>query len=121
MTNIDSLKKVKVPLWAHWLGWYRARQRRKVARKEINHVATVYAWTYFTDLRQHAYQWYICRVDGTGKRSYEFGTHTRLLRGNEDAHGVYASIISPWQHGGITNAWLVDYARRSVKEPDRTE
>ncbi len=121
MTNIDSLKKVKVPLWAHWLGWYRARQRRRVARKEIYHIATVYAWTYWTDLKRSDYQWYICSVDGTGKRSYEFGTNSSLLKGKEKACAVYASVIVPWVLNSATNAWLINYAKLSIKDPSKAE
>jgi hypothetical protein len=121
MNQIDKLKQVKIPIWAKWIGAYRARQRRKNAHKEINFIATVYAWTYWSDAQSYAFQWYICRENGVGKRFYEYGTHHYLLKNNEKGSSTYAHIIAPWILGGITNQQLIDYAAKSVKQPSRVQ
>lgn len=119
--QVDLLKQVKVPLWSQWLGAYRAWQRRRNAHKEIHFIATVYAWTWWTDDKYYSYQWYICKVDGAGRRFYEFGYNNTLLKGKETLHSVYASMIAPWMHGGYTHAQLKEFAKNSVKQPIRTE
>ena len=119
-TSIDSLKNNKIPFWARWLGQYRAWQRRKNAHKEINYIATVYAWTYWSDAKTYSHQWYICKVDGTGRRFYEYGTNHYLLREKEKTNAVYASIIAPWIYKGHSHHQLIDYANKSAKQPEKT-
>ena len=119
--SIDALKKVKIPFWVDWIGAYRARQRRKNAHKEINYVATVYAWTYWSDVKSYSYQWYICKVDGTGRRFYEYGTNHPLLKDKEKSIAVYASIIAPWVYKSYSHQQLIDYAERSAKQPEKTD
>ena len=119
--QVNLLKIVKIPIWARWLGWYRARQRRKNAHKEIHFIGTVYAWTYWSDLKTYAYQWYICRENGVGQRSYEYGTHCSWLKNNEKNNSVYASVIAPWMLGGRSNQSLQSYAAQSHKQPNRVE
>jgi hypothetical protein len=114
MTNrIEQLKQVKVPIWAKWLGAYKAWQRRRNARKEIHYIATVYAWTYWTDHRYYSKQWYILKQNGVGKRFYEYGCTTSLLEGKEKLHSSYASFIAPWLHNHYTNQEAIEFARRS--------
>lgn len=122
MSALDDLKNVKVPLWAQWVGRYRAWKRRRAAYKEISHVATVYAWTHWTGTSNYSYQWYICKVDGAGKRFYEHGSNVPLLRNREKDNAIYASIIMPWKLGAWTHQQLLDYAVKSSKHPtDKVE
>lgn len=120
MTDIESLKKVKVPIWAKFIGYYRARQRRKAASKEIHYIATVYAWTHWTDSNNYETSWFICKQTGAGKRFYEHGSGSALLRNREKHNTVYAHIIVPWLHGAWSNQQLIDYARKSAAHPKQS-
>lgn len=117
MSAIDNLKNVKVPWHARWIGLYRAWKRRRAAYKEIYHIATVYAWTHWIDTTSYSYQWYICKVDGTGKRFYEHGSNHPVLRGRVKDNQIYASVIEPWRLGAWTHQQIQDYAVKSVKHP----
>jgi hypothetical protein len=117
MSAIDELKKVKIPVWARWLGWYRARQRRKQARKEIYYVATVYCWTWWTDCKYYSSCYYICKEDGVGRRFYEYQPGSPLLKDREKSTNVYACIIVPWLLGSYSNQVIIDYAKASREQP----
>lgn len=115
MTDISALKRVKVPLWAVWLGRYRARKRRKAAAKEWNYIATVFTWGLFTGTAKVFKRWYILSESGTGKRKFEFGSNYSHLVYCEDSE--YARIIVPWIHGRWTNQQMKEYAAKSEKCP----
>ena len=110
--QIEALKQVKVPLWARLLGAYRARQRRKNAYKEVYYVATVFSWMYWTDTKCYSRRWYILKVDGTGKRFFEYGSDHSLLRNYTNDH-EYARIIVPWMYGKYTNEQMKEYAKKT--------
>lgn len=115
MTDISSLKKVKVPLWAVWIGRYRAKQRRKAAAKEWNYIATVFTWGRFSDTKRLFNRWYILKESGTGKRAFDYGSSFLGLAYCEDAE--YARIIAPWVHGKWTNQQIIEYAAKTEKCP----
>jgi hypothetical protein len=120
MSAIDDLKNVKVPLWAKCLGWYRARQRRKAARKEVRYIATVFVWQRWTDKDYCSKVWYICK-EKAGVRYYEYGSDSYLLDNREKRYTMYASVIEPWILNRFTNQQIIDFAKTTVKEPTRTE
>lgn len=113
---VEQLKQVKVPLWAHWLGYWRARRRRKEAAKEVRYIATVFAWTKWRE-GGYARQWWICKTKGN-KRYYEYSSNSVLLRNDDKGknHPEYARIIAPWIGGHWTNKQLADYGRNTEKQ-----
>ncbi len=115
-TQIDLLKKVKVPLWARWRGYFAARKRRKEAAEEIKYIATVYAWTRYD--KYSSRQWYILRENGLGKRTYEYGYESSFLKDAAKTHAEYPNSIVPWVHGKYSNAQMIEYAKKSAIHPN---
>lgn len=119
-SHIADLKKVKVPLWARWRGYFAARRRRKEAAKEIKYIATVYGWTIWTD-KSVSSQWYILKEDGLGRRFYEYGYETSFLEYKEKKHSTYPHVIVPWLHKHYSNATMVEYAKKSAVHPNQRQ
>lgn len=125
MDALAELRKVKVPWWAHAVGWWNSRRLRKAAlrekrrlRHEVKHVATVFVWYQITDQNNSMKCiWYICRETGAGVRSYEFGSQEIYLSSQEKRNKEYARVIAPWINKGYTNQALIDYAKRSATAP----
>lgn len=119
---LANLRRVRVPLWARAIGWLNAwlaaRAARRAAQRKVHHVATVYAWTYWTDLKQYSRSWYICREDGRGRRSFEYGSSHHLLRRDHKQHVAYAAVITRWMTGDFSNERLREYERKTVNQPD---
>ena len=112
--DINTLKKVKVPIWARWLGAIRAWQRRRNAHKEVYYIGTVFSWIHWTDSNTYSKRWYICKVDGAGRRFFEYNSDQRLLK-DYRSDPEYARIIVPWQYGRFTNAQIEEYAKKTEK------
>jgi hypothetical protein len=120
--KIAELKKVKVPLWYQWVGWYRAFQRRRQAIKQkklddkkVRHIATIFAWTYWTDTQGYDKCWYILKETGAGRRFYEFGADHQILKDREKDSGFYASIVVPWTLGKWSDEQMQELERNSKK------
>lgn len=113
---IDELKKVKVPLWAQWLGRWRAYRRRRVARKELTYVATITHYAALKTLEGHIQRvdsYYILTERGDGVRSFEYKRGAAYWV-KEDATWVYVHIIEPWRLGKCTNKAVVDWASKQT-------
>lgn len=117
---IEELKNVKVPLWAQWLGYFRARQRRKAARKEIVHIATLTYWVWLIDVKHYTRIWYVLQETGDGKRSFTANCQDSFMRHRIKSTFVYNQVVLPWLLGGYTNqvvrAWAAK--QREPAEPN---
>lgn len=109
---INDLKKsVKVPIWAQVLGRYRAWQRRRAARKEFKHVATIthYGILKKTHSKELIQSWYILTERGDGKRSADFKRGSNYWV-HHDQTWAYAHIVQPWLCGKYSNKQISDWA-----------
>lgn len=112
---VNELKKVRIPFWAKWRGYFAARRRRKQAAKEVHYITTVYAWTIWEDRNYRSRQWYILKETGTGKRFYEYGYEHALLRNSETKHAEYARIVVPWLYGQYSNQQMREYGPKTAE------
>jgi hypothetical protein len=114
---VDSLKRVQPPLWSRLLGSYRAWRRNRRLLRQNQYIATVYHWTYWTDAKSFSRAWYICKEDGRGIRTVDYGCDSRALDDREKSTAVYASIIVPWMHGRLSNDEVAAVAKRRYQQP----
>ena len=114
---VDSLKRVRPPLWSILLGSYRAWHRNYHALRQNQYIATVYDWTYWTDEKRFSRAWYICKEDGRGIRTFEYGSDSRLLEDKGRQTATYASIIVPWIFGNLSNDRIAELAKIRYQQP----
>lgn len=106
--KLAVLRNVKVPIWAKVLGWWRNRRFVRAQKKEVVHVATLRAWVWESQWKQHHFSTYILYRNGYGKRWYEFN-QAHILHGDwRKHHGIYGTLVVPWMHG----EWDDDYMQK---------
>lgn len=108
--DFNSLKNIKVPLWARLLGAYRARKRRKSAAKEVHYVARLTAWVHFTDTKRYSRIYYILKERGDGRRFYETQMEDDFLHYLEKSTWAYTHVVEPWRLYKYTNQQVIDWA-----------
>lgn len=116
MDPFKEFRAPKTPLWAKYLGDWRARRRAKKARKTKHHVTTVVLWCYRKaepDKRLAAYiQLY---STGGGERSYTFEHCEWPKHRSYKDFRDYHEVIIPWLNGKWSNKAIIDWAVKTHK------